>query len=709
MTDDAANSLSADANREPRPGAAAIDALFNARSVAIIGASGEPTKLSSMPVLAMEKLGFAGKLTAVNPRYQNIGRWPCVESIDQLPEGVEAAIILLPAAAAVEAAQVLVERGVKALVIVAQGFGESGPEGQEREARLVALAREHDVAICGPNTNGLANIANGLGLSFAPALLSDDKVPAGRVSIISQSGAIISTILSKTNGRGVGIAKFVSCGNELTLGMADFLHYFAADPETDTILLYVEAVRDPAGLKAALRACRAAGKRVVAMKAGESDGGKKAALSHTGAIAGSYRAILAFLKSEGVVVADELDTLAALTECVMRHPVPLPQPAKPAFVSVSGGYAALAADCMARLGLALYDLSERAKAELKALPIQSHPLNPYDTAAQHAIITQVFDVFRRDGFNQMMVGLTPLAEPVREIMQPMLIEARKSQFAELYVFAPGMPIDEIRQLQAANIVVSESLWPQMQALKAMQEVSTTEPPPRSDRKPLSEISLPKDKRGLLNEAEGKKLLAALGIETPCGRVVTRSPAMADFAGLARPLALKGLSSRIAHKTEHELVALNLTTDKEIAAACSTITAALLQADPNSPGILAEEMAEGGLEAIIGMRRDPVAGPVMVIGAGGILSELLDDASIVLAPFDASEIRRQLADTRFGKLLNGYRGRTYDIDALIAAVCTVGQWSLNEPVVDEIDINPVLVRKAGDGIVALDAKVYLACD
>jgi acyl-CoA synthetase (NDP forming) len=202
---------------------------------------------------------------------------------------VDAAVIVLPAAGAVDAARELAAKGVRSIVIVAQGFGEAGGEGLKRDEALLDLARNQGVAIAGPNTNGLANVASGLCLSFAPILQFAGRVKPGRISVVSQSGAVVSSILSKTSSRGVGIAKIAVCGNELVVGLSEYLEYVANDPDTDHVLLYIETIRDPEGLKRALAACRKNGKRVAALLVGESDSGKAAALSPTGCPANSIR------------------------------------------------------------------------------------------------------------------------------------------------------------------------------------------------------------------------------------------------------------------------------------------------------------------------------------------------------------------------------------------------------------------------------------
>lgn len=681
---------------------AAIDKLFNARAVAVVGATPDLTKLGSSAIVAMHNLGYGGEIIAVNPRYDAIMGHLCVASIADLPPEVEAAMLNVPADAAVEALEACANRGIKAIVLVAQGFGEAGGKGIERDARVIAAARAHGLAVTGPNTNGLANVRNGQALAIAPVYQFAGRVVPGTVALVSQSGAMVSTILSKMTPRGIGISKTVTCGNELILNVADYMAYLAADPDTSVIVLFLETVRDPEALKASLALCRAAGKPVVALKIGQSDSGQKAALSHTGAIAGSYRNTVAFLEREGVLVAETVETLAAVTELVMRQDWPMESPAKPCIVSISGGFAALAADEMARCGLELKDPSPAAAAELRALPTQSHPVNPYDIAAQNALIPTINDIFRRDGFNQLIFGLALLKDDIRRGVVQMVLDAKASGFAQVYVASPEVEPDEKAMFQRHGIPVSEDPRPLFQAMELLARWRGPRAAPTQTR--AGTARLPQG-RGLMDEAASKAVIAGLGFRVPQSRILSPGQGIEALEGLQRPLVAKGLSDRIAHKSEHGLVALNLRSDAEIAAALTRLRANLAKADPGADRLLVEEMIGGGLEAIVGIQRDPVLGPMVVVGAGGILVELLGDAVVLAPPFSEAELGAALDRTRFGRLLHGFRGQKPDREALIRAAVAAGRIALDNPHLESLDINPLFVME--QGVCAVDAKVFLA--
>lgn len=681
---------------------AAIDKLFNARAVAVVGATPDLTKLGSSAIVAMHNLGYRGQIIAVNPRYEQIMGHRCVPSIADLPPEVEAAMLNVPADAAVEALEACANRGIKAIVLVAQGFGEAGGKGIERDARVIAAARAHGLAVTGPNTNGLANVRNGQALAIAPVYQFAGRVVPGPVALVSQSGAMVSTILSKMTPRGIGISKTVTCGNELILNVADYMAYLAADPETSVIVLFLETVRDPEALKASLALCRAAGKPVVALKIGQSDSGQKAALSHTGAIAGSYRNTVAFLEREGVLVAETVETLAAVTELVMRQSWPMAAPAKPCIVSISGGFAALAADEMARCGLVLQDPSPAAAAELRALPTQSHPVNPYDIAAQNALIPTINDIFRRDGFNQLIFGLALLKDDIRRGVIQMVLDAKASGFEQVYVASPEVEPDEKALFQRHGITVSEDPRPLFQAMDLLARWRGPRAQPTEAE--AGQATLPRH-HGLLDEAASKAVIARLGFRVPQSRILAPGQGLEAAAGLQRPLVVKGLSEKIAHKSEHGLVALNLRSDAEVEAALALVRANLDKADPGADRLLVEEIIGGGLEAIVGIQRDPVLGPMVVVGAGGILVELLGDAVVLAPPFSEAELGAALDRTRFGRLLHGFRGQKPDREALIRAAVAAGQIALDNPHLESLDINPLFVME--QGVCAVDAKVFLA--
>jgi acyl-CoA synthetase (NDP forming) len=686
---------------------AGLRALFEARSIALIGASADPTKLGSSPLVAMEVLGYVGEISIVNPRYDELRGHRCYPSIADLPDGIEAAMVILPAPAAVEAVEALADRGVKAVVVIPQGFGESGPEGLPRDERLLAVAAR-GVAIVGPNTNGMANVATGLAMSIAPTFVYAGNVRPGSVSVISQSGAMVSSLLTYVERCGLGVGKSITCGNELCLNVADYLDYLVDDPDTDVIILYLETIRDMAAFRAALAHARRAGKPIVAIKVGESEGGQKATLSHTGAIAGSYRNIITFLESEGVYVADDLESLAMIAECLHRYDWSADDaPAKPFIASISGGFAAMTADEMGRLGMVLEDPSADGAAHLTALPTQSHAVNPYDIAAQNQLIPDIIRIFREDGFNQLLFGLVMLKPEILEQVAQILFDAKRAGMERLFAISPRVTEDDRARFNAEGILITDNTVALLKALRAIERHRRLAAQRAAgEHRPADATATLPASAGLVDEARSKAIVEELGIRTPQNRVFRVADGLGDIAGLSRPLVMKGLSETIAHKSEHGLVALNLVSDDDARSAWDRIAEALAKADPAATEILVEEMIGSGLEAILGVQRDATVGPVVVVGAGGILVELLADAAVLVPPFSPMQARAAILETRFGRLMTGYRGRHFDLEALAQAASQLGDFALNQARLESVDINPVLVQPDAGGLIAVDAKVFV---
>lgn len=687
---------------------ASVAKLFEAREIAVIGASPDPTKLGSSPINAMKLLGYRGTIHVVNPKYEELLGHPCYPDVAALPDTVEAAMIILPAPLAINVAEDCADKGIKALIVISQGFGEAGGEGHARDDRLLRLAREKGVAVCGPNTNGLSNVSMGMAMSIAPIFQYENRIGEGRVGVISQSGAMVSSLLSQIGRCGLGVSKHVTCGNELILGVSNYIEYLVDDPNTEIIAIYLETIRNLGRFRAALDKARAAGKPIVAIKVGESASGQKAALSHTGAIAGAFKNIIALLESEGVYVADDLETLALICELLHRYDWDPEVPAKPFVASISGGLAIQTADVMARLGMPLTDPSHSCAAALEALPTQSHALNPYDIAAQNALIPDIIRIFRQDGYNQLLFGLVMLKPEIWRQVSDRVLQAKSDGMDKTFVLSPVVEDRDRTLFNDAGLLVTDKLTPLLKALKAIDAKFALERVAENKCDAQSakiRLQLPASS-GLVNEADSKAVLRECGFDVPGNRVFRVDRPIGAYHDLCKPLVMKGLSDNIAHKTEHGLVELALWTDEQVEQAWSKVKANLQKADPDADSILLEEMVSGGIEAIVGMQRDPAIGPVVIVGAGGILVELLGEAIVLIPPFDVEDVLFRLEKTRLYRLLSSYRGRHYDIDALADTAKRLGDISLTEPRIDFIDINPVLVQPKGGGVVALDAKVFL---
>ncbi len=679
--------------------AESLGKLFDARGVAVVGASPDPAKLGSWPFRCLEQRRYQGLVYGVNPKHQTILGRPCVPRVTDLPDEVEAAIVMLPAAAAVEATEQCGERGIRAVVIGASGFGETGAEGKRLEARLLAAAERYDLSICGPNTDGAASLRTGQTLSYQPLLQRDLDFRTGGVTLISHSGAMTSTLLARFLPRRIGLNAVVACGNQLVLSMEDYLAYFADDPATDVVVLFVEAIARPDAMRAALRRCRANGKRVVALKIGQSAGGQRAAASHTGAIAGSYQNTLAIFEKEGALYVEDLEELAVLVQCLERQPAPLAEQ-KVAIVSISGGLAALAADCSERAGIPVQDLSPAAAERLGALSHLSQPLNPYDLAGVYTreFVGQVLDIFAADGFNTLLFGLGVLPDPPRGGALEAVGAATRGAFQHTYVYCPAPEPTDLAFADEHDVVLTQDLEPLLRALTRLRTARAPEATDVRDHGPAPRLPEARD------EASLKNWLRELGLASPASAIL-RDDDLTALETLKRPLALKGLSAQVPHKTEHGLVELGLCRDDDIQAAAERIRGRLRQLDPASPGVLAEEMVRDGLEAIVGCVRDARLGPVVLVGSGGQLVELVGDTVVLVPPFSRAEAEARLARTRLWRLVSGYRGRRYDARALLDVVELVGRLATTLPDLVSLEINPLFIMPTG--VLAGDAKLEVS--
>ena len=608
-----------------------------------------------------------------------------------------------------EAAEKCVGRGILSIVVIAQGFGELGAAGQERDKRLLKLSRDNGAAIVGPNTNGLLNISTGLCLSLAPIVQYRNRVLQGSVGVISQSGAMVSSLMYEMYKRRVGIDKAVTCGNELTLTMSDYLEYMCNDEKIKIVALYIETIRDPDAFRRALRYAHSKNKTVIAIKVGRSEQGQKATLSHTGAIAGSYRNTIALLKHYHVYIADDLKTLASLAECLQRFNWRgAVEKVNPFVASISGGFAALCADQAASLGISLKDPSEACNGQLEALPTQSHGVNPYDMAAQHALIPDVVSCFCADGYNVLIFGLALMKPEVLETVKEQILLAKDQGMDKIILISPSIDDNQIDFFNAQGIIIHDSEFIIFKALLAINKRTEQRDwidTPASFIGDIPTIDLPKSTE-LLNEVESKKILNALGMETPKNIVLKVGQTIIVPSDLNYPLVMKGLSNSVTHKTERGLLAIDLRDKKAVDEAWARISQALTFADPEACEIMIEEFVITGLEAILGIQRDPTVGPVVVVGAGGILCELIDDNVVLIPPFSAQNAKRAILQTKFGKLCSGFRGKAYDLDALASAASMLGRAAIEYQNIQSIDINPVLIQEGRGGLIAVDAAILL---
>ena len=697
----------------PAPGAG-MDAFFLARGIAVIGASADATKIGGRPVHLLRRHGYAGAIYPINPKGGEIQGLPAYARLADTPEAPELALIAVPAAHAVQAVEDCAARGVRAVVVLSSGFAEAGAQGAAWQAAMRATALRHGMRLLGPNCLGTVGVAERAIGSFSVAL--EDYYPRpGAIGIVSQSGNIGSYTLQLLVQRGVGISRMVTTGNEAEVDLADGIAALARDPATRVILCCMETCRDGERLTQALAIAREHQTPVVVLKIGATEQGQAAAASHTGALAGSDAVIDAVLRRHGALRVRSHEDLVEIGQALSQL-LPHSLPRKPAvtLVAASGGFGIMMADAMSDAGLALPALAAATRARIhKVLPGASTN-NPVDASAQISsrpdILFEVLSALQEDpgeATTVLFLSLGLYSSRLRDIYLQALAQLRAAYPQRPLIIISRGPADAVVQIQALGIPVFSSIDAAARGIAALvrqAELLAAEQPPAA---PARSAGARLPEAAFRNEYAAKQVLIDAGFEVPLERSVRDADAAVQAAeALGYPVVLKILSEDIAHKTEAGGVALNLADADAVRAASARIFASVAAHAPQAriEGLLVAPMLRGGTELIAGISRDPVFGPVVMVGMGGIYAEVLRDVAVQPAPVSQAQALAMIRSLRLFPLLDGARGQARaDIDAAARAVARLSEFACtHRDQVGEIDLNPILVRPAGQGIAILDA-------
>lgn len=681
-----------------------LSRLLAPRSVAILGASERSRSVGCDTLRNLaEHSDFDGDIFPVNPGRDRVLGLRAYPAMSSLPGPVDVAVLCLPAEAVIAALRDCAAAGTGFAVVFTSGFGETGAEGRATEAEMAAIARQSGMRIYGPNSPGLSNINRRLGLTFSP-VFKDDRL-GGRIGLVTQGGGLGRAFIQASE-RGIGVGLWCSTGNEADLTMADFVYHMAGDPDIGVIALLAEGVRDGPRFLYAARAAARAGKPVVAMKVGKSDYGVAATRSHTAALAGSAAVTSALFRQHGIVEVDDLDELIDTAALFERAGI---APRRGICVySFSGGTAALAADMVGSAGLTLSELAPDTRAGLRALaPSYAAVENPVDLTTQ--VFTQ--DTLNRDCLSLVAhdpatdVVLLPIPADYGPITDrsadDMVALAPDSPALLLPVWMSGHRAQGYATLNAAGLSPFRSLGKAVTALSRLLwrggwQLSEEATP-----------TLPELPPGDLDEASAKAALAALGLTVPEGRVVASAHAAQDAAReIGFPVVLKALVPGLLHKTEAGAVAVGLADADALAAAWGTMEAALARQGHGLGRALVERMEQGpGVEVMAGLHCDPVFGPVVSFGLGGVMVEALGDVTHRAAPFGRTEARAMIDEIRGRALLGPLRGQPgADLDALADLLVTLATLGARGDIA-EMDLNPVRAGPAGGTV--LDAVILRA--
>ena len=690
--------------------------FFAPRGVAIVGASASPNKLSFGILRNMTLYGYNGQIAPVNPRADEILGLKCYPDIASVPNPLDLAVAVLPAPNIPDVLEACGQRGVKAVIIISGGFKEVGEGGAGLEQTCLDIARRYDMRLIGPNCVGTLDLYTGLDCTFI------NGVPEkGGIGFVSQSGAIGGGVVDLLRNKKVGFSNFASLGNEADVTESDVIEYLADDPHTHVIAVYVEMIRDG---RRFIDVCRRVTpqKPVLLLKAGRTSAGARAVSSHTGSLAGAQAAYQAAFEQSGVI---EVDTVSELFDLALALDFqPLPEGGRVALLTNAGGPAALASDSLASNGLQMADLSDETKAVLRqSLNPAAQVGNPVDMLGgaeppEYALALKA--VLADPGVDMAVPILVPqaLVDPVEVARQVSLVANAQSK-PVIACLMGDASVGGARQMlhehrvpmyvypEATGMVLGGM---RRYALWRSRPVEEIAPPvginPATARRALADVK----GQTALGELETRPLLAAYGVPLVAGAAARSAEEAEEIAAkMGFPVALKIVSPDILHKSEAGGIRLNLGDGLAVIGAFDRLLSDVARHLPQArlEGALVEAMAPKGQEVIVGMKRDPNFGPLLMFGLGGIYVELFSDVAFRVAPVTRSEALAMIHATRAGKLLTGFRGAPpADLDAVVDVILRLGQLSLDFPEIEEVEVNPLLVFPQGSGALALDCRAIL---
>ena len=690
---------------------ASLDSMLRPSSVAVIGASADPTRIGGRPIQYMLNQGFQGLILPVNPNRADVQGVPSYPSVAALPSVPDTAIVAVPTALAIQAIEDLGARGVKSAIVFTAGFAEMDAEGAAAQDRMMQAAHRHGMRLLGPNCLGLFNARIGFYPIFSSSFENGWPVP-GRIGIASQSGAYGTHVFATARNRGIGTPICVTTGNEGDVTIGDVIGWLAEDPDTDVIAAYAEGIRESASLLAALDAARAARKPVVMMKVGTSAIGAHAAQSHTASIAGDDAVTDAVLAEFGVVRARTTEEMLDIATTATRRIYPAGNTM--GVITISGGAGVLISDAAELLGLPLPEMPADAQARLRALLPFAAPRNPVDCTAQAfndmSLIGRFMDSMAEDGGYRSILGFFTQVGGAAS-MAPRLREQLRATQAKhpdrLFVLCVVAPLALIREYESDGFVVFEDPTRATVAIQAMGRFGDAfAKPPGLQPPAVPQVALPPTTP---TEADAKLLLAQAGIPAaPESACQTADEAVAAAERFGYPVVLKILSPDILHKSEIGGVLLDVADAAAVRAGFATVLERARTAVPQAriEGVLVAKQLRGGVECILGIHRDPVFGPVAMFGLGGIFVEVLRDVALHRCPFGIDVAERMIRSIRAAPILLGARGRPpVHIGALADTLARLSVFAHQAgPTLQAVDLNPVLALP--HGAYAVDAVIEI---
>ncbi len=695
-----------------------MDFFFKPQSVAVIGATPNPIKGGNAIIKNLITC-FKGKIYPVNPKYREIEGLTCYSSLTDIPASVDLAIVFVPARQVPSAIEECIVKKIPGVMIESGGFAEAGPEGQVLQQKLAAMVRKSGIRLWGPNCMGLVDAVNKNVFSFMSAEAVKKGFAAGSVSLIVQSGMLSASFLVDIMSNGImGVSKVCSIGNKIDVNESDLLDYFINDPDTGVIGLYLESISSG---RRFMELCRKCPKPIVVLKGGKSPKGAEAAMSHTASLASNHRVLASVLAQAGVFEANDFKQMMDLCRSLAAYPQRPAGTGRVALLTFSGASGIVAADFMDKMDLSVAELASQTKSDLQKLfPVWMPATNPVDIwpAMEKNIGTDV-DVYHESlkavladsGVDAVLL----ITFPGNALISLDLADiAAQSGVARKPVFVLLMGLrDEAFRLQkeamSLGVPVFQELYRMVECLdtvfRSRPSINVLVPKPAAfsgvsvspDHVPLLESGL-----GPQDEYVSKQILQSYGIPAVQEQLVDNIEECLKAAdSLGYPLVMKGLVAGGVHKTEMGLVQLGVPDGK----AATGIFAGLMEKMNGQGKVLLQQQVQGKVELIAGLIRDPQLGPCVMLGIGGIMAEVFDEAIFAMAPLSREDALNLIARFRGQKLLNGFRGAPpVDRDSLAAMLIALGNVGMLYPRIKEIDINPLIMTTAG--AVAVDATIVL---
>jgi acetyl coenzyme A synthetase (ADP forming)-like protein len=698
-----------------------LDELFVPKSVAVIGASNRPNSVGGSLFRNILTSGFQGVVYPVNPSWKSVSGVRCYPGVKALPESVDLGVVIVPAEQVAEVTTQLGESGTKGIVVISSGFREIGGAGTEREEELVRIAQRYRMSVVGPNCFGVINTDPSVSLN---ATFSESLPPKGNIAFVSQSGALCAGILRYGLSERIGFSRFVSVGNRAGVNENDILHSLGRDPATKVILLYIESLADGRGFLETAREVTEH-KPVLVIKSGRSPVGERAARSHTGSLAhsGQDRLFDALFEQSGVLRAESIGDLFRMAK-IFSTGLRLEGP-RLAILTNSGGPGIVAADACARHGLELPPpptiVAEALKRLLSPSASVSNPVDMTADAHPEQYQESIRLLLEAPDVNGALVIATPTGTVSGTAVAEAILKGRATTTKPLAACLFGLNdlTAEVAYLEQHGVPTFTFPEEAIAGLASLARYHAWWTRPRTEVRTFKVDTAAADRviaaarsagQTILPEYAARALLEAYGIRfPPVRRVTTLAEATRAAQEVGYPVAMKVASPDISHKTDVGGVALGLGSASQVKAAWARMEQDLKARAPNAriEGFELEQMVQGGKEVLIGIQRDPGFGPVIVFGMGGIYVEVLKDVTFRLAPLRPLSAVHMVGSVRAFPLLTGVRGEApSDLPALYEVLERVSQLAVERPEVSELDLNPLIVRGAGQGVVAVDARVVL---